>query len=202
MNEINTIPIFPSLLSHIKCDDFEEIKEDLIEWCLNYKKSNKSVQLSNIGGWQSVDNFDWDKENFTRYGKYISNNVGSAIGHFLSEEKCSKYYITNIWANINGTNHYNDMHNHPEACLSGVLWVSCPEKSGNFVFENPNVYGQHSILTAAKDDVQESLNYYHTLYFTPKDGQMLIFPSDLRHCVRPNKSDQDRITISFNINIL
>jgi len=202
MNEINTIPIFPSLLSHIKCQDFDDIKTDLISWCYNYKNCNDSVQLSNIGGWQSINNFDWDKENFTKYGKYISKNIGDSIGYFLSEEKCSKYFISGIWININGENDYNDLHDHPGADLAGVLWVSCPANSGKFIFENPNMYGQNNILNFSKEEIKSSLNYYHTFHFEPRDGEILIFPSNIRHCVRPNKSNQDRISISFNINVV
>ena len=35
----------------------------------------------------------------------------------------------------------------------------------------------------------------------PKEGSMLVFPAYLDHKVEPNKSDEDRISISFNIEI-
>ena len=34
------------------------------------------------------------------------------------------------------------------------------------------------------------------------EGDLLIFPSYLPHYVEPNKSDEDRIVISFNIDII
>ena len=39
-------------------------------------------------------------------------------------------------------------------------------------------------------------------YFTPKEGRILIFPSDLEHEVKENKSDEDRISYSFNIKLI
>ena len=33
----------------------------------------------------------------------------------------------------------------------------------------------------------------------PVEGQLWIFPSSLSHCVAPNRTDEDRISVSFNI---
>ena len=41
-----------------------------------------------------------------------------------------------------------------------------------------------------------------TYYFTPKEGRILIFPSNLQHEVKENKSDGDRISYSFNIKLI
>ena len=41
-----------------------------------------------------------------------------------------------------------------------------------------------------------------TYYFTPKEGRILIFPSKLEHEVKENKSDEDRISYSFNIKLI
>lgn len=202
MDTVNTIPIFPSLLSHTKCHDFDEIRQELIDWCYDFRKRHDGVQLSNVGGWQSTSYFDCDKENFLKYRKYISDKIGISIGKFLSEQKCSKYYITNIWANINGPNDYNDLHDHPGADMSGVLWVSSSENSGDFIFENPNCFGQQNLMEKLKDDFKDTLNYHQTIYYKPVDGEMLLFPANLKHCVRQNKSNKDRISIAFNVNII
>ena len=36
----------------------------------------------------------------------------------------------------------------------------------------------------------------------PKEGSMLVFPSYLEHMVKPNESDEDRISVSFNLDII
>ena len=41
-----------------------------------------------------------------------------------------------------------------------------------------------------------------TYYFPPTEGIILIFPSSLEHEVEVNKSDQDRISYSFNIKLV
>ena len=41
-----------------------------------------------------------------------------------------------------------------------------------------------------------------TYYFIPKEGNVLIFSSNLQHEVKENKSDEDRISYSFNITLV
>ena len=41
-----------------------------------------------------------------------------------------------------------------------------------------------------------------TYYFTPIEGRILLFPSSLEHEVEENKSDEDRISYSFNIKLI
>ena len=41
-----------------------------------------------------------------------------------------------------------------------------------------------------------------TYYFPPTEGRILIFPSNLDHEVKENKSDEDRISYSFNITLI
>ena len=35
--------------------------------------------------------------------------------------------------------------------------------------------------------------------FLPEEGKLFIFPAYLEHAVNKNRSDEDRIVISFNI---
>ena len=49
---------------------------------------------------------------------------------------------------------------------------------------------------------KNSNNYFHTYYFLPTEGRMLLFPSHLQHEVFENKSNEDRISVSFNINLI
>ena len=38
-------------------------------------------------------------------------------------------------------------------------------------------------------------------FFNPTEGRMIVFPSYLYHYVQENKSNQDRISVSFNIRL-
>lgn len=110
-----------------------------------------------------------------------------------------KYQITNIWININKPQGYNVAHTHPDSDLSGVFWINTPQNSGDLRFESPNHFTQYKTIQNFNDEIKNSLNYYHDFWLQPTEGKLIIFPSDIKHFVETNQSDEDRISISFNI---
>ena len=52
------------------------------------------------------------------------------------------------------------------------------------------------------DKFKEDTNYYHNYSLPATEGSLLLFPSHLQHKVEENKSDEDRISISFNLKFL
>ena len=52
------------------------------------------------------------------------------------------------------------------------------------------------------DEFQKQTNCYYDYKYEPKEGAMIIFPAHLIHKVEENKSNEDRISVSFNIDLL
>ena len=50
-------------------------------------------------------------------------------------------------------------------------------------------------------DFKDKNRYDHSYWLPPIEGRMLIFPSHLEHDVRENLSNEDRISVSFNIKL-
>ena len=105
------------------------------------------------------------------------------------------------WININKPGNYNVKHLHPTNDLSGVLWIKAPQNSGDIVFESPYEFQAYQEIDSYVDEFRNSFNIDHSYYFTPTDGRMLIFPSHLMHEVEENLSNEDRISVSFNIKL-
>ena len=108
-----------------------------------------------------------------------------------------KVNIEAMWAIINKKGSFNISHNHPNAYLSSAYYVKHPEKSGDIKFFDPKdqktirfpIIKKYGELSAAEVQI------------SPKEGDLLIFPSYLMHAVNRNLSNDDRIVISFNIDI-
>lgn len=107
------------------------------------------------------------------------------------------------WANINRRGDYHDLHNHPHAYLSGTYYVAMPERSdtkqnrkdvrpGCITFYDPRGSAN---MTAIKGDPQIEAEFT----VTPKPGLLLLWPAFVNHFVHPNLSDEDRISISYNV---
>ena len=82
---------------------------------------------------------------------------------------------------------------HPEARLSGVFYVSAPEKSGDICFTRS---GGYALGTVAPNQTRYSNAEW---CYPPKKNRLIIFPAWQEHHVKANLSDEDRISISFNI---
>ncbi len=169
---------------------------DLYQYCIEYEKNNKSNNKSGVGSFQSKS---LDLNNLI-----VNNLANSFLEHvnFISSNNYkikNKLYLDNFWFNINRYKDFNLEHDHPNSILSGVYYVKTPKNSGNLIFKNNN--NRHLYLP------DDCLIEYNTLnsssYFLPPQENCLhIFPSWLPHYVEPNLSEEERISFSFNTQII
>jgi uncharacterized protein (TIGR02466 family) len=186
--------IFPARIGYSIDKNFD-YKDDLIEWIMKYKENNPSVKVSNVGGWQSRGNFYQEEESFKPFMDKIWEQISTTVNNY-AEDLELRHLITNnhvlklmnIWVNVNTPGSLNHIHIHPGSLLSGVLWVQYPEKSGHFIFRDPNTMNNYCL----------GLNVHEVV---PTEGTMAIFPAFVPHNVEPNESEGDRISISFNLDI-
>lgn len=195
--KIQSIPIFPSIIHVVQCEDFETYQNSLIEWVYNYSKKYPSVEKSNVGGYQSNANFYGDED----FDTYL-NKIFYELNSFKQLFNISTFKLKNAWININYPGCYNRSHLHPESEISGVWWIKIPKDSGVIQFESPFEYTQHRLINSYKENVRTSTNMFDSFYLQPVEGTMALFPSDLRHFVDVNKSTEDRISIAFNLDIV
>ena len=92
-------------------------------------------------------------------------------------------------------------HNHPTSDLSGVLWIKSQKDCGNIIFDSPRSFATHQEIECYNEDFKENNNYFHSFSFNPVAGRLIVFPSHLEHHVDFNKSQGDRISVSFNIRL-
>jgi len=187
--------VFPSIITEIKCLDFVEIKNSLIEWVYNYQQTDNGVTFTNRGGWQSSSNF-YKQDSFLQYFNYIQTYSLSAIQFYNCNLK-----ITNMWININKKGNYNVSHVHPGSLISGIFWVKIPQNCGKLKFLSPNHFNESHLVENVNNKIKLEHNYCDHFDMNPQEGKIILFPSHLRHLVEPNKSDEDRISIAFNLNI-
>ena len=104
---------------------------------------------------------------------------------------------------INENMQGNYSHTHPQNDWAGVLWLKVPkEHAAKLEFEHPDCFAQYNTINSINQyhpEVQEQYNYWQAYSFPPKEGVMLLFPASLRHRVYFSQSNEDRISLSFNL---
>ena len=187
--------IFPIPIHQFDVNGFSEIKDELIDYAYDYKKKDpKGVSLSNRGGWQS-EGFEIINED-----DVLQLFLINCLSNFppIKESVQLRGYA---WININKPGDYNIKHVHPTNNLSGVLWIKCLENRGDIVFDSPNNFESFLENKSYDDDFKKSNFIDDSYHCYPTEGRMIVFPSHLQHHVQENKSNEDRISVSFNIRL-
>ena len=126
-----------------------------------------------------------EKTIYKEVNKYIYKSLG---------KKISSIKIKNFWVVRQFNNEYNPVHFH-DGHISGVGYLKIPK----FVLKNrkeTNIDGSIDFINGNKMLLSESI-YNHQ----PKVGDMILFPHYLMHTAYPFKSNGERRSFSFNLEI-
>ena len=188
------IPLFPVLLHEFAIPDFKDIEKNLIKTSYHQRKKDpKGRVVSNRGGWQS--SFIQEENNIIR--STLLRGIRD-YGESNQIFECD-LILSSLWININGKGDYNELHHHPSCDLSGVFWIKSPVDCGSIVFNSPQDFVQAKELRSYASHVKDEWKQFDSYYFPSTAVRVMIFPSFLLHQVRPNQSNEDRISVSFNI---
>lgn len=205
---MSILPLFPTIMHIVEIPNFHNIQGKLVDYIYEQKETFETVTgRTNMGGWQSEDTYhnsdnilntivkDNLKDHLIDKG-ILSKALDTVTGPIITAIR-----LTSLWINVNGKGHYNVQHNHPLSNFSGVFWVKSPEGSGDIKFRSPNTFSCYKEISFYTKAFKEQYNAYTSFNIPPQEGVMLIFPSFLLHSVEENLSDEDRISVAFNLDI-
>ena len=164
---------------------------DYVDYILNLKSARPSLSKSNFGGWHSDCNL-FDHDIFKELSSDILSIAKQSLSSFLNTRYSEvsggspNLRFTEMWANVNTKTNFNAHHIH-EGILSGVFYLKVPENSGRLILSNPAVRSDAHYIRC-KDYAVD-----------PERLALIFFPSWLMHYVEPSNNDEERISISFNI---
>ncbi len=105
-------------------------------------------------------------------------------------------YLSQSWIVSQYKHEYNPVHTH-SGNFSGVIYLKIPDGMEKFMQEEiKDHYPASGLIEFSHGEKQDFKS--DTLMFMPKVGQMLLFPSWLKHTVYPYYCDGERRSMSFN----
>tara|TARA_A100001388_G_C28574512_1_gene405889 strand:- start:55 stop:624 length:570 start_codon:yes stop_codon:yes gene_type:complete len=177
--------IFPT---YLHCIHNIPISDEVLKYCLARPDLNIGNIRSNRGGKQSLS---------TNEDSIVKDLIQKIIDENIQTVCQDKLGIDNYWVNVNKRNNYNSYHSHPGAVLAGVVYVQASENSGDLEFFHPNM---HSVFQETQLYGENNKVSQHThISVQPKTGLCCIFPAYIMHGVEPNRTDDDRVSVSFNL---
>ena len=184
--------LWPTPYWHTHIWDFMRSKtrvtfnEDFTNYILNEADNKPSVIKSNRGGWQS-ELIDPKNENY----KPLVEQITEFLKHINLDIKGAS--IAQMWTNVNKKGDWNIIHQHAQYDLSGTYYVKVPKDSGRLFFRDPRpaAIGNKFLIDRFDKGEFKKVNVM--------EGTLGIWPAYLDHFVEPSDSDEERISISFDI---
>ena len=100
--------------------------------------------------------------------------------------------ITQSWLTLSRKGESHHSHTHPNSVVSGVLYVSVAGNDGiNFYRNEENLWFELE---------PSETNYYNSykIHVATKVGDLVLFPSSVKHGVNKVTEDIKRVSLSFN----
>ena len=183
---------FPTPVYIQEVSNAVELNQYLEQKILQWSQQNKGVSKTNAGGWHSTTDMNRKEE----YNVLTKELFAMQYEIFKKELLAQKPVLGNMWANINYPGNFNRPHLHPNALFSGVYWIKAPEKSGDLMLYEPRQGAQCTMPNRKEGKLPPEL--WREVHYTPRAGTIVMFPAWLWHEVRPNQSNDTRISVSFN----
>ena len=156
-------------------------------------KTSEVITKSNLGGWQS-GNINYPDSPF-----FFLSELEKICQEFAKDvlNVNRSIFLRSAWININQKYNSNQTHTHPGCILSGVYYIKTPEECGNIHFIHP----ASDMMERDWFNISSDYNVYNSpqWWLKSEEGSLYIFPSWINHLVKPNMSDEERISISFNV---
>ena len=174
--------------------DHQTINQHILSLLPQLEKTTPASQRSNVGGWHSASNLHLNND-FAQIRQIIGTTCAQCATALNYNFENFDIAFNEMWLNRNGPGDYNRAHIHSHAIFSGVYYVKVPPQSGNIELYDP-IRERAMMNIPVKQAVQRT---GQTLEVEGEEGKLLIFPSWLQHAVQANRSDEDRVSLSFNM---
>jgi uncharacterized protein (TIGR02466 family) len=143
-------------------------------------------------GWQSEQTL-YEREEFRDLVAFV-NYAARSVLRFL-RIGYDAFEITGCWATVLAKGAVHKAHSHPNNFLSGVYYVRTHPGTDTINFHDPRT--QTGIIRPPV--VELTAENTDQVVVKVMNGTLLIFPAYLQHSVDANTSEEERISISFNI---
>ena len=192
IDNTDVLSLFPTLVW--KIDLTAEARSEVNVGIFDALRTIRPPGAGSVSGesWQSIQSLH-KLDEFRALVLYLNDAVLIAL-RFL-KIGLDAFEITGCWANINPIDASHRVHSHPNNFLSGVYYVQTESDANTINFYDPRA--QTGIIRPPVTELTGQNTDQVVVRVT--NGTLLIFPSGLPHSVDANTSDQERISISFNV---
>jgi|TARA_R100001460_G_scaffold14654_4_gene32717 uncharacterized protein (TIGR02466 family) len=145
------------------------------------------------GNYMSFNNNILESKELEELHGFFLEHINNYFNQIVNTNNKITPYITQSWLNYNNKNTFHHVHSHPNSYISGVFYIDSNIDNDSIEF----MIDDHAITFSEIKD----FNMYNSTHWTipVTTGKLLLFPSNLKHCVKNHTQDYLRISLSFNV---
>ena len=172
---------------------FSKLERSLTKEEFKTVAKHQKETLKNEGNIVSKDNYVLENKTL----KNLKKDLNKKIINYFNEVVCTSNsiipYITQSWLNYTETNQFHHNHCHANSYVSGVFYISANKEFDRIKFYKTGY--QPIQLQVSKYNIFNSDSWWYAV----QTGDVVLFPSSLRHGVDSKKGTNSRISLSFNV---
>tara|TARA_B100001057_G_scaffold500537_1_gene616182 strand:- start:1282 stop:1821 length:540 start_codon:yes stop_codon:yes gene_type:complete len=169
-----------------KIDNWKEKKQKLLEICSTIDFKNQEIETrKNISAYADNLYTDYGKNNL--YTDDVVDILKSELIKFKDDVKIKNIKINNAWFQQYYKSQFHSPHSHGALGYSSVTYIKFDKKK-----HQPTIF-----ISPFNDPLGNLIEYAPEV----DEGHIIFFPSMITHYVQPNKSNDIRIILSFNVNL-
>lgn len=174
---------------------------DMVQLCYTmYSNDTVGRKLSNEGGWQSKDFRPGVYAEMKPLEDMILEQANRSIRDYGYNASTCFAVIENFWFNINKKGNGNATHIHDNSFLSGSMYLKAYPGQGKITFYRS--FAQDYIVSSQAVIEQYTPISASAISYEPNTGKLIMFPGYLPHGVGFNPTDDDRISVAFNVKLI
>jgi len=164
--------------------------ENSIEEEFKFVKNLKYSKQKDNGNFKSDDTYLLKHQELSKIKEFFLQSLNKFTQNIIQTKQ--RLVVTQAWITRNPPNSMHHAHVHPNSIISGV-----------FYFRQSKTLPPIQFSKAVQDGIKlapEKYNSFNaeTFILPMVDGELVLFPSSLRHSVPLNKGNEERYSMSFN----
>ncbi|MCM2352245.1 MAG: TIGR02466 family protein [Pseudobdellovibrio sp.] len=184
----------PKILRPLSNKLLEDVENLLASDEVGHKWSDKNY-VSGYTSYGSVDKLHLVLPNFKKLEQTLEIHLKNYLSSLEYDIKASDLYLSHCWVNVMPEGAQHSAHIHPLSVISGTVYLQLPKGSSPIKFEDPRL-GFFMNSPLPKESAKMANKRFLSL--KPKEGDVVLFESWLRHEVPQNTTQEPRISVSFN----
>lgn len=188
-----TLRLFPKILGVFLNENNKVYKNKLTKKCYSYKKNGTKKSQNWISKVYN-SNAELNLYNDTDFNELLEWIDEKVLEYCQSLKIKPNLFDKYAWFNIYKKHDFQEYHSHPDNTISAIYYLNGDSDSAKTIFSD--------LVSSTHDHKLNTIEYNEdnsSIWSMPfEEGKLIVFRSDLFHCVEQHTLKTDRISLAIN----